>query len=304
MGKLNSRESEKALLIRSLFKTLGPLLILILGIATFNLPVYAQQSAGVSSSKSADLASDQIFRPPLADPFEPASLVRYAGSNLDFGLALPFAVYTSESTSSAWQIGFLGGISARFGSERTTLYLKAADFHAGIPVSFRKGRWSARVEFYHVSSHLGGDYESLSGFQPFHYSREALQGLVSYDASRHFRIYGGPTLLVRTYPNVGRWAVQAGTEWFPASLAGKRWKFYLADDFQTRGEVAWQTNISVAPGVQFITRKGEPVARVEGWFYSGQDPYGELFREREEVVGAQFVFTLEPALKSLITHRH
>lgn len=264
-------------------------------------PLLAQQT--VSTSSGPDSAGDQIFRPPMADPFEPASLIRYGGSDLDFGLALPLAVYTSESKTSDWQVGFLGGIAARFGSERTTLYLESADFHAGIPFTFRKGKWSGRAEFYHVSSHLGGDYASLSGFQPFHYSREALQGLLAYDAPHHLRIYGGPTLLVRTYPRVGRWTMQIGTEWFPARLSGDHWKAYLADDFQTRGEVAWQTNISVEPGVQWTTRKGEPVARVEAWFYSGQDPFGELFREREHVVGAQLVFTLEPALKSIIIHR-
>lgn len=288
--------------MRSLSKTLKLTFALALLLAAARLPLLGQQPTG--GSGSADLSSDQIFRPPMADPFEPASLIRYGGSNLDFGLALPLAVYTSESKTSDWQVGFLGGIAARFGSERTTLYLESADFHAGIPFTFRKGKWSGRAEFYHVSSHLGGDYASLSGFQPFHYSREALQGLLAYDAPHHLRIYGGPTLLVRTYPRVGRWTMQAGTEWFPARLSGDHWKVYLADDFQTRGEVAWQTNISVEPGVQWTTRKGEPVARMEAWFYCGQDPFGELFRERERVVGAQLIFTLEPALKSIITHRH
>ncbi|MGH9771216.1 MAG: DUF1207 domain-containing protein [Candidatus Acidiferrales bacterium] len=277
--------------------------MLALGATLTSRPLVAQQTAGNSTS-SADLTSDQIFRPPMADPFEPASRVRFGGSNLDFGLALPLAVYTSESKTSDWQIGFLGGIVGRFGSERTTLYLKSGDFHAGIPLTFRKGKWSVRAEFYHVSSHLGGDYQNLSGFQPFHYSREAVQGLVSYDAPHNLRVYGGPTLLVRTYPHVGRWALQAGTEWFPAPLSGIHWKAYLADDFQTRGEVDWQTNISLEPGLQFTTRRGEPVARVEGWFYSGQAPFGELYRERERVVGAQLIFTLEPAIKSLIIHRH
>ncbi|MGH9444680.1 MAG: DUF1207 domain-containing protein [Terriglobia bacterium] len=276
---------------------------LALAIAAARVPASAQQPA-TSPDASPDLTSTQIFLPPMADPYEPASLIRYGGSSLDFGLSLPLAVYTGESKSFDWQIGFLGGIVARFGSERTTLYLKAADFHAGIPISFRKGKWSSRLQFYHVSSHLGADYESLSGFQPFHYSREALQALVAYDAPHHVRIYGGPTLLVRTYPHVGRWAFQAGTEWFPQRLSSRRWHAYLADDFQTRSEVAWQTNISITPGVQWTTSQHEPVARFEGWFYSGQDPFGELFQQREHILGVQFVFTLEPAIKSLITHRH
>jgi Protein of unknown function (DUF1207) len=281
-------------------KSLG---LLALAVALITTQVSAQQPNN-SPNSGIDLASDQIFRPPMADPFEPASLVRYGGSSLDFGLALPFLVYTSESQGSDWQIGFLGGIVARFGSERTTLYLKAADFHAGLPLAFRKGNWSGRIQFYHISSHLGADYENLTGFQPFHYSREVLQALAAYDAPRHLRIYGGPTFLVRTYPHVGRWTLQAGTEWFPQALSTRRWHFYLADDFQTREEVSWRLNVSVTPGVQWTTRKGEPIARFEGWFYSGQEPFGELFQQREEVGGAQLIFTLEPALKSVITHTH
>lgn len=266
-------------------------------------PLTAQQTAG-QSNMPVDFTTDQVFRPPMADPSEPASRIRYGGKYLDFGLALPLEVYTSEGKNSAWQIGFLGGITAGFGSLRTTLYLRAADFHAGIPVSFRKGKFSTRIEFYHVSSHLGADYAEVSGFQPFHYSREVLEGLVAYDAPHHLRIYGGPRLLVRTYPHVGRWTFQAGTEWMPPSLSGHHWHFYLADDFQTREEVFWRTNISVEPGIQWTTRKNEPIARLEAWFYSGQQPFGELYQQRERVIGAQLIFTLEPAIKSLIVHRH
>ncbi|MGH9407064.1 MAG: DUF1207 domain-containing protein [Terriglobia bacterium] len=284
------------------FRRFAPVLSLVLALALGAAARRAlAQHGGAQSAPSPDLTSDQIFRPPMADPFEAASRIRFGGISLDFGLALPLAVYTSESKSFDWQLGFLGGITARFGSERTTLYLKAADFHAGIPFAFRKGSWSGRVQFYHVSSHLGGDYANLTGFQPFHYSREALQGLIAYDAPHHIRLYGGPTLLVRTYPKVGKWTLQAGSEWFPAS--GKRWRLYLADDFQTRGEVAWQTNVSFEPGVELMMKSGEPVARIEAWFYSGQAPFGELYRERDHVAGAQLIFTLEPAVKSLITHR-
>src|SRR5579875_1591946 len=246
------------------------LLILLLIIPTPHLFSQSQ----TSNHNSQDLTSDQIFRPPMADQSEPASRIRYGGKYLDFGLALPLAFYTSEGRHSTWQVGFLGGIAAGFGSVRASLYLRAADF------------------------------EHISGFQPFHYSREVAEWLLAYDAPHHVRIYGCPRVLVRTYPSVGRWTFQAGTEWFPVPLSSRRWRFYLADDFQTRGEVGWRTNISVEPGVQWTTRKGEPVARLEAWFYSGQVPFGELFQRRERVLGAQLIFTLEPVVKSLIIHRH
>jgi Protein of unknown function (DUF1207) len=264
----------------------------------------AQGETGQDSGRDNFPNAQEIFRPPMADQTEPADRVRYGGSELDFGLALPLEVYTSESAASAWQIGFLGGITAGFASSKTTLQLKAADFHAGITFGYRKGKWSDRVQFYHISSHLGSDYAGNITLPPFHYSREELQDVASYDLSKQFRIYGGPRFLVRTFPHVGRWTFQAGSEWFPEELATPHFHFYFADDFQTRQEVAWQTNISVEPGVQFTTRKGQPVARAEAWFYSGQEPFGQLYYLRERMLGAQFIFTLGPEIKSLVTRRH
>src|SRR5579875_3821396 len=115
------------------------LLILLLIIPTPHL--FPQSSA--SNSNSQDLASDQIFRPPMADQTEPASRIRYGGKYLDFGLALPLAFYTSEGKNSAWQVGFLGGSAAGFGSERTSLHLGAAVFHAGALISARISSRSA-----------------------------------------------------------------------------------------------------------------------------------------------------------------
>lgn len=280
------------------------LVLMAIGVIHCGRVIWAQDNAGQDSGSDNFPAEPQIFSPPMADQTEPADRVRYGGSELDFGLALPLQVYTSESASSSWQIGFLGGIAAAFASSKTTLQLKAADFHAGIPLAYRKGKWSTRVQFYHISSHLGADYAGNVQPPAFHYSREVLQDLVSYDFSKHFRIYGGPRLLVRTFPHVGRWTFQAGSEWFPEALASPRFHFYLADDFQTRQEVAWQTNVSLEPGIQFTTHKGQPIARAEAWFYRGQEPFGQLYYLRERALGAQLIFTLGPEIKSLITHRH
>jgi hypothetical protein len=289
---------------KAMWQPVRGLALAILILTAFKPLTRAQDAAPQQSATDDFPPTQEIFRPPMADQSEPADRVRYGGSELDFSLALPLEVYTSIRPSSSWQIGFLGGIAAGFASSQTILQLKAADFHAGIPVAYRKGKWSTRVQFYHVSSHLGADYAANVERPPFHYSREVLQDLVSYDFSRHFRIYGGPRLLVRTFPHVGRWTFQAGSEWFPQALAKPCDHFYLADDFQTREEVAWQTNISVEPGVQFTTRAGQPIARAEAWFYSGQLPFGQLYYLRERVVGAQLIFTLGPELKSLITRRH
>jgi len=251
-------------------------------------------------------AGREIFQSPLASPTEPASLFRFAGNGqFDFGLTQPFTVYSVEGKGTNWQIGLRPGIVTRFQTRDTQLLLKAADFRLGIPVAFRRGNWSARVELFHVSSHRGADFDSANPAARFSYSREVLQTLLAYDRPGRWRIYAGPSVTLRTRPSaLGRMSFQAGSEWFPKSLAFTRARFYLAEDFETRQEVGWQMNYSVQPGALFTTAKGESIARLAGWFYRGQTPFGEFFRQRETVGGVQFILELRPATRSLVTRRH
>jgi hypothetical protein len=169
-------------------------------------------------------------------------------------------------------------------------------------VAYRKGKWSTRVELFHVSSHRGADF-TVGAPPVVSYSREAIQALVAYGKPDHWRVYAGPTILLHRHPAGGRWAFQAGTEWFPQRLCSRRARFYLAEDAATPEEVRWHANLSVQPGVLFTTADGKPVARLAGWFYHGEAPFGQLFRRRETRAGVELVLELRPAIRSLITRR-
>lgn len=275
--------------------------LLIWGVVTLALPL-AAQTVGNGPEPLPGKPAYEIFQAPLASLTEPASVLRYAGdSQMDFGLAQPFALYTLEGKGSAWQVGLRPGILTRFEVRDAQLVLKAADFRLGLPLAFRKGKWSARVELFHSSSHRGADFVSAHPAPSFTYSREAVQALVAYDMAGHWRIYAGPTVVLRSHPGVGRASLQAGAEWFPQAVSRPRARFYLAGDFETRQEVGWHSNLSVQPGVLFVTRRGEPVGRLAGCFYRGQLPFGQFFRERETRVGVQLVVELRHTIKSLVT---
>ena len=266
--------------------------------------VGAQQSPKESGTPEAP-AGQEFFPAPLASPAEPASAFRFAGNGqFDFGLTQPFTIYATEGKGTNWQIGLRPGIVSRLKVRDTQLLLKSADFRLGIPVAFRRGNWSARAELYHVSSHRGADFEATNPAARFSYSREVLQTLLAYGRPGRWRIYAGPSVTLRTRPaGLGRMSFQAGSEWYPKSLAFSRARFYLAEDFETRQGVGWQMNYSLQPGALFTTAKGDPVARLAGWFYRGQTPFGQFFRERETVGGVQFVLELRPAIRSLVTRQ-
>jgi len=260
------------------------------------------QDSSVNPAAQGSAASRELFRAPLASPTEPASMFRFAGDGqFDFGLTQPFTIYSAEGTGTSWQFGLRPSIVSRFQTRDTQLLLKSADFRLGIPVAFRRGNWSARVELYHLSSHRGADFAAVNSAANFSYSREVVQTLIAYGRPDHWRIYAGPSVTLRTRPAVGRMSLQAGSEWFPKSLAKPRARFYLAEDFETRQEVDWRLNTSVQPGVLFTSRNSEPIARLAGWIYRGQTPFGQFFRERETIGGFQFILELRPAIRSLVT---
>ena len=238
----------------------------------------------------------------MASATEPASGLRFSdNAHLDFGLTLPFALYTAEGKSSTWQVGVQPGIMARFDVNGREWLLKFAEFWIGLPVAYRHGKWSARVEFYHLSSHRGADYATQYASPGFTYGREALQALVAYDAPGDVRIYLGPSVVVHTVPHVGRTSFQLGSEWFPRRLRRGRLRFYVAGDLETRQEADWKANFSLTPGIQLTTPKGRPIMRLAGWYYNGQIPFGNFFQEREKVAGFQFILDLKPSLKSVFT---
>ena len=277
--------------------------MLILGLATLSQRLEAQ-TASPQSPRREPAATKEIFQAPLASPTELASLLRFAGDGqIDFGLAQPFGFYRSEGEKSSWEIGLKPGIVSRLEVRDTQLLLKAVDFRVGVPFSYRRGNWSTRVELSHVSSHRGADFASVQPAANFSYSREVLRALVAYGRAGHWRVYAGPGVILRTHPALGRMSFEAGSEWFPKSLGHPRVRFYLAEDFETRQEVGWHVNMSIQPGVLFTNRRAEPVARLAGWFYRGQTPFGQFFRERETIGGVQLILELRPAIRSLVTRQ-
>jgi hypothetical protein len=256
----------------------------ILAMVALTPGLYAQTDEK-TPAKSPDPAdaeeAKEVFRAPMASATEPTSGLRFSGNTqIDFGLTLPFALYTDEGKSSTWQVGVQPGIMSRFDVNGRQWLLKSAEFWIGLPIAYRHGKWSARVEFYHLSSHRGGDFERQYSSPGFVYGREAIQALVAYDAPGNVRVYLGPTFVVHTVPDVGRTSFQFGSEWFPKVLQRRRFRFYVAGDLETREEADWKANFSLQPGIQITTPKGQSIMRLAAWFYTGQIPFGNFYNVR------------------------
>lgn len=274
-------------------------------IALLVLPSWAQETGKkYYSPTDTTIEKFDVFKSPIASPAEPGSLLRFAGNSwIDFGLAFPLSLYSAENQESSLEVGMRPGMLSRLEIMGNQLGLKSADFRLGFLFSYRNGNWAARTELFHVSSHRGADLVETTSPSPFSYSRESIQTLVAYGRAGHWRVYAGPTIVQRTNPSLGRWTIQAGMEWFPASFSHARVRPYLAGDFQRRQEVDWNSSISMEPGILFSSSDGQPIARLGLWLYRGQTPFGQFYRETDKQVGIQLTMELRPSKKSLLGRR-
>jgi hypothetical protein len=243
----------------------------------------------------------ELFRSPAASPTEPANLLRFVGEGrFDFGLAQPFDIFALHGAGLSWGFGLRPGFASRFSARGTQLLLQSADFRLGVPFAVRRGNWALRSEVYHLSSHRGADFDDERPAPRFSYSREAVQSLISCGRNEDWRVYGGPTVVLRTRPALERIAFQAGGEWLPRFLAGKHLRGYVAGDFDSRQESGWRVNSSVQTGVLLVNGKDQPLMRFAAWFYDGQTPFGQFFADRETIAGFWMTLELRPAIGPFI----
>ena len=109
-----------------------------------------------------------LFEPLLADPKRPrffisvidarvgalettAAAVAYGGR---YGLVrLP-----GDRYDEGWQLNLAGAVFAQFDLEAPSMDLINADYTLGLPLTYRDGPGSLRLQVYHQSSHLGDEF--------------------------------------------------------------------------------------------------------------------------------------------------
>ena len=109
--------------------------------------------------------------------------------------------------------------------------MEAADFRAGLPLTFGCGNWQTKVAYYHLSSHLGDEFAirnpgSLAS--RINYSRDALVLGVSYYATPAARFSrrpraSSPTSTPRAIRTSGSTAdAKSSTSWSSSPSTGRR----------------------------------------------------------------------------------
>ncbi len=257
--------------------------------------------------------SDDVFRPLLADPKQPQFFANWRStrsrtnrttSNIgSVAIGENFGFYTRRDGCNGWQISLLTGIFAQFDLDEKNAQLINTDFNVGIPITWRSGNWSARLRYYHQSSHIGDEFLGANpGFKPITFILEEVDAILSYDY-KWLRVYGGGGYLVHREPaTFSRGKVQWG---FEARAPSMRTRILvpfldrlvvtpvLSADFKSMQAHEWIIDTNVLGGFEWSRTGSLRRFRIMANYFHGFNPYG-LFAINQKIesfgLGAYFMF--------------
>lgn len=250
----------------------------------------------------------ELFHPLIADLEEVRTSVQYHQLNgkdtadLTIGNGWGFIKWTDNKRNEA-QIDLSGVVSSRFFLSSNRNKLQDTDFIVNIPIEYRRNlssysrsRYaSARLTFYHESSHAGDDYILDNTIQPRIYSREGIQLLGAYEPCQYARIYSGTSLVYHSIPNVGTVEIQGGFELFsPVFMKDSSHPImlYYAHDLQIKEESNYDQNVNIQMGVEVTSKETRRKMKLFLNQYTGNSVLGQFYTREERFmsVGVSFVF--------------
>ena len=242
-----------------------------------------------------------VFRPLVADPAEPRSFVsilkldtavdRFTVAAVGYGANFGLRRWPGERPGEGWQTGIFGTVFSQFNLSESSDDLINSDFVVGVPLTFKRGAFSARARLWHQSSHLG-DELILGGRAPLRIdlSLEVLDGLLAWERG-DWRAYGGGYYVVRHSAEMKRTGVHAGVDYAGRSavLAGGR--LVGGVDVKWFDETDWHSGVSAKIGLEF----GRPAPERRGLtvlleIYEGFAPFGQFARNLVNYYGAGLQF--------------
>ncbi len=241
-----------------------------------------------------------LFESLTADPLAPRTSVAYGshdhqvaqsfnGGRFSFGASVGLIRWPDEKPKDGLQVGLYGMMMSLFDAEAPSQPLVDVDFMVAVPLTYRSGPDSIRLEVVHQSSHLGDEYAETTGRKRTSYSVDYLESLYSRDLG-DFRLYGGGAVVLTVgTPGMRRGRLHGGVE-FRKNL--ETITPVAAVDLKSWQYTDWNPDLSIKAGIEVGSRIGEGrrvKLLVEA--YKGFSPFGQFYQERLTYLGVSCVLT-------------
>ncbi len=242
------------------------------------------------------LPARPVFDRLIGDPREPQngiianlSYPRFEG---DLGPTLEFLQW-SPRDGSRWGWGLWGASFIELDSLGHFVYPeRASDWYLGVYFSEKSGNFSNRLDYTHVSSHLGD--ELFFSVHRFIYTRESFRWITAYSPSEDLRLYAGAGYSPHVAPWEKPFFLHAGAELYTGYcqfLLGTVGRGYLTYDLKVKDEAGGTANQNFEVGFQWKGKKENAAAiRVALSYFNGNSEYGQFYLFGDNHWGAGIYF--------------
>jgi hypothetical protein len=231
------------------------------------------------------LPSQLVFRPLIADPREVHDSVSANGAwntyEGDIGDIIELLQWRPLD-GSRWAWGIEGASDIQLdGLGNGVFPERVSDWYLGTYFSESAGQVSHRLEYLHVSSHLG---DSLFPDPRIIFTRESFRWTTSFDPSRQLRVYAGVGYYPHMAPDDQRfyahWGMELYSEDWP--LRGTVVRGYLGYDGKYLREAGGVLDQNFELGVQWKwTKDSTRAIRVAVSYYAGNSDFGQFYRQSD-----------------------
>jgi hypothetical protein len=265
----------------------------ILGQATGGLSEWFNDTLlwGDKPYKYVTLPSNLLWKIPLANPREPRFYGKFFNlkreSFIDTAIGAEFGlgrIAPKDSDDEGIQLDAFGAVFTRFNGRR---FLTAADYRAGIPLTYKKGPWSTKLSYEHTSTHIGDEFSQNTGRRQVPLVLdETVLGVSRYFFDQTLRFYGqyGYAFTTAKETNANRRSrFDLGVSYSQYADTGPWGRPYLAYDMDLREYQNYHVNSTFQAGWQWVNNGRS--ARIGVEVYDGRSQFGQFFQNTEHYVG-------------------
>ncbi len=236
------------------------------------------------------LPTSLLWKPPLANQREPRFYGKFTNLNhksyIDTAIGAQFGLGRIAPKGRPFegiQLDLFAAVFTRFDPRR---FLTAADYRAGIPLTYKKGPWSTKLSYEHTSTHIGDEYSQAYGRR----QKPLVIDEVVYGLSRYFgdhvRLYGQIGYAFNTAKQTNanrRERFDLGISYSNYADTGPAGRPFAAFDMDLRGYQNYTPNSTFQAGWQWVQNTHSVRLALE--VYSGRSPYGQFYTNNEHYAG-------------------
>ena len=236
------------------------------------------------------LPSDLLWKPPLANQREPRFYGKFTNLNkksyIDTAIGAQFGlgrIAPKGRPNEGFQLDVFGAVFTRFDPRR---FLTAADYRAGIPLTYKKGPWSTKVSYEHTSTHIGDEYSQAYGRKQVPLVLDEIVIGVSRYFGDHVRVYGqgGYAFNTAKESNANRRArYDFGISYSNYADTGPVGRPFAAYDMDLREYENYTVNSTFQVGWQWVNNTRSLRLALE--VYQGRSQFGQFYLNNEHYAG-------------------